>query len=147
MSRLPVPLRLITRRRRVIRIRTRITTLRLLQILQSRMTIWLRSVHALITLHRLQRLLIDALAPVADGALDFVGPMDRNERHKTEGDELPPFPGLARHVVAVGAVVSFGFMAFPGVAKVLGWVSEKRGDSDRRNEMTERAIRRVSSEF
>lgn len=90
------------------------------------MSVWLRPVHALITLHRLQRLLIDSLAPVADRTLDFVGPMDGDEGDKTESDELSAFSGLTRHVVAVGAVVPFGFMAFPGVAKVLGWVSEKR---------------------
>lgn len=102
------------------------------------MTVGLRSVHPLVLLHSLERLFIHALAPVANGALDFVRPVDGNDGHKTERDEFPAFARLARHVVAVGAVVSLGFMAFPGVAKVLGWVSkqkeyerEERSESER----------------
>lgn len=96
--------------------------------LQGRMTRRLGPVHVLVVLHSFKGLLVDALGPVANGTFDFVGPVDGDDGDEAEGDELAALAGFTGLIVAVGAVVAFGLVAFPGVAEVLGWVRKRKSE-------------------
>lgn len=73
----------------------------------------------------LKRLLVHALAKVANGASDLLAPVNRNDRNKAQSDKFTSLACLARNVVAVGAIVSLRLVSLPRMTKVLSYVSIK----------------------